>query len=148
MQGIDDIVEADGGTVPDRPAWLGSGASICGPGRQNCPLLVRRQIAVVDDVQGMIECVGRVQQRSHFKRRPSSVDARQSRGEAVGERLSQKSFHGGLLLAQSALNKRAFKVRQMRYEQPAIAVDILLMRTQQFQVYEHDPPPASGSNGT
>src|SRR5689334_7259666 len=87
----------------------------------------------------MSECAGRVQQRGHFKRLRSSLDPRQERGEAVRERLSQNPLQGGLLFAYSALDVRAFEVRQMRSEQPVVAVDILLMRTQPFQVYvEHD----------
>ena len=69
------------------------GASIRGPRGQNGPLLVRRQIAVIDDVHGMTECGGWMQQLSHLQVRCSSAYPRAS-AEAVRKCLLQKSFHG------------------------------------------------------
>src|SRR5690349_14109851 len=92
----------------------------------------------------MTERICGVQKCSHVQIRCwfSNAPVRQTRGEAVGKLLAQKSLHGSLLFVQSTFNIRPFEVRQMRCEQPAVATNIVLMSAKAFNVMAgHDPAP-------
>ena len=55
-QGIDDCIEQITIVI-----FLIQGARTSGPSRQDCPLLVRCQVTILDDIYRLAKCVGRIE---------------------------------------------------------------------------------------